>query len=89
MQNGTSIPSQSSNACDTQTGCITVISLALALGLMTICFCCAVCIRLLGAEYPRQMSQFIASDPVVVVVHQNRAVLSSHGKLVSQDEDPS
>ena len=66
-----------------------MISLALALGLMTVCFCCAVCIRLLGTEYPQQMSQFIASDPVVVVVHQNKAVLTSHVKPVSPDEDPS
>jgi hypothetical protein len=89
MQNNTDIPSQSSDACDTRNGCITVISLALALGTMTICFCCAVCIRLLGTEYPQQMSQFIASDPVAVVVHQNKAVLSSHVKPVSPDEDPS
>ena len=66
-----------------------MISLALALGTMTICFCCAVCIRLLGTEYPQQMSQFIASDPVAVVVHQNKSVLSSHVKPVSPDEDPS
>lgn len=89
MQNNTDIPSESSNACDTQNGCITVISLALALGTMTICFCCAVCIRLLGAEYPQQMSAFIAPDPVVVVVQQNKAVLTSNHKPPTLDEDPS
>jgi hypothetical protein len=89
MQNTTTTPSETATVCSTQNSCITVISLALALGMMTICFCCAVCIRLLGSEYPQQMSAFIAPDPVVVVVQQNKAVLTSNHKPPTLDEDPS
>ena len=89
MQNTTVTPSETANVCSAQNSCITVISLALALGFMTICFCCAVCIRLLGSEYPQQMSAFIAPDPVIVVVQQNKAILTSHEKPSIPDEDPS
>ena len=87
MQNNTIPSDTSSDGCGAQ--CMAFVSLACALGLMTLCFCCAVCFHLLATEYPRQLSPFIAplDDPVVVVV-QNKAV-SHQQTQKQQEEDPS
>jgi hypothetical protein len=88
MQNNTIPSDKPSDGCGAQ--CMAFVSLACALGLMTLCFCCAVCFHLLAAEYPRQMSPFISpiDDPVVVVV-QNKVPATQSQVQVQQDEDPS
>jgi hypothetical protein len=89
MEN-TTIPSADLGGCSIHSVCVAYYSLAVTLGLMTCCFGCAVCIRLLGEKYPKQVSPFIAHDPVTVIVDNKPTIaFTTASTPVQPEEDPS
>jgi len=83
MEN-TTIPYVDTGGCNLQNICVAVTSLAVALGLITCCYCCGIGIRLINAKNKRQATLFATQDPVTVVVH-NKLVIATTS---TPDEDP-